>query len=179
MTKRTRLSIEDRAQALLDDLGVERIPTPVRRIAKQLGAQLRYSPLDDELSGMIYVRDGIPIIGVNSLHHINRQRFTIGHEIGHLRLHPNAISKVVHVDKGFAESVLRRDSVSASGIERIEVEANQFSAALLMPRSALEERLGGFDPDVDDETWLEEVAREFTVSRAALQYRIRNLYSGL
>jgi Zn-dependent peptidase ImmA (M78 family) len=55
---------------------------PVDRIAKGLGAQLRFSPLDEELSGMIYISDGTPIIGINSLHHPNRQRFSIGYEIG-------------------------------------------------------------------------------------------------
>jgi Zn-dependent peptidase ImmA (M78 family) len=39
---------------------------------------------------MIYISDGMPIIGINSLHHPNRQRFSIGHEIGHLVLHRNS-----------------------------------------------------------------------------------------
>jgi Zn-dependent peptidase ImmA (M78 family) len=179
MARRPRASIEDRAHGLLDKLGIQSIPTPVRKIARSLGAQLRYSPLDDELSGMIYVKDGVPIIGVNSLHHENRQRFTIGHEIGHLCLHPTAITEVVHVDKRFAESVLRRDSTSATGTERREIEANQFAAALLIPKQVLEERLGDLNEDVEDEYWLEELAKQFKVSKSALQYRIRNLYTGL
>ena len=64
-----------RVEALLKQFGVRALPVPVDKIAKGLGAQLRYSPLDEELSGMIYISDDTPIIGVNSLHSPNRQRF--------------------------------------------------------------------------------------------------------
>ena len=97
-----RKSILNRAQSLLDDHEVTAPPVPVERIAKSLDAELRYSPLDDELSGMIYVNEGTPIIGVNALHHPNRQRFTIAHECGHLILHKPQITKEVHVDKALA-----------------------------------------------------------------------------
>ena len=42
--------ISERVQSLLVDNGVTAPPVPVKRIAKSLKAQLRYSPLDDELS---------------------------------------------------------------------------------------------------------------------------------
>ena len=76
-----------RVQEILTQFGVRTPPVPVDRIAKGLGAQLRFSPLDPELAGMIYVSENTPIIGVNSLQHPNRQRFTIAHEIAHLELH--------------------------------------------------------------------------------------------
>ena len=75
---------------------------------------------------MIYVNTGTPIIGVNALHHPNRQRFTIAHECGHLNLHRARITKEVHVDKAFP--MLMRDSVSAAGVEETEFEANLFAA---------------------------------------------------
>jgi len=147
----------------------------VEKIAKSLGARVRSSPFDDELSGFVFIKDGIPIIGVNSLHHPNRQRFTIAHEIAHLQLHPNYITTEVHVDKQFTELVLKRDASSATGNERLEVEANQFAAALLMPASILNELLENSPIDIEDESSIEEWAKEFLVSKAALQYRIRNL----
>src|SRR6202167_2516650 len=128
-----RESVEARASKLLANLGIEEIPVPVEKIAKSLGARVRFSPLDDELSGFVFIKDGVPIIGVNSLHHPNRQRFTIAHEIGHLELHRNMIATAVHVDKSFP--ALMRNSQSAAGIEQVEIEANQFAAELLMPRA--------------------------------------------
>ena len=90
-----------RVAEILNTFGIRNPPVPVDKIAKGLGAQLRFSPLDEELSGMIYISDGTPIIGINSLHHPNRQRFSIGHEIAHLVLDRPLISSKVHVDKEF------------------------------------------------------------------------------
>jgi len=172
-----RQRTEDRAARLLerfDISSVEDLPVPIEKIAKSLGAKLRLSPFDDELSGFVYIKDGVPIIGVNSLHHPNRQRFTIAHEVAHLQLHRDYITSEVHVDKTFSENVLKRDGTSAGGTERLEIEANQFAAALLMPSSILEEMLDESPIDIEDEDSLEEWARQFGVSKAALQYRIRN-----
>jgi Zn-dependent peptidase ImmA (M78 family) len=156
-------------------LGVDDVPVPVERIAKALGAKVRFSPLDDELSGFIFIKGGVPIIGVNSLHHPNRQRFTIAHEIAHLQLHREYITSEVHVDKNFYESILKRDVSSATGTERLEIEANQFAAAMLMPVSVLADRFDESPIDIEDEDSLKEWAAEFGVSKSALQYRIRNL----
>src|SRR5260370_41482123 len=101
------------ARALLQRLDIKNLPIPVEKIAKAIGAQVVFSPLDDELSGMVFVKENVPIIGVNSLHHPNRQRFTIAHEIGHLELHRGIISDKIHVDKKF--TVLMRSSNSATG----------------------------------------------------------------
>lgn len=166
---------EDHAQRLLNELNITAVPVPVEKIPKLLGAQLRYSPLDDELSGMAFVKDGTPIIGVNALHHPNRQRFTIAHEIGHLCLHRDHITNAVHVDKGFPVSVLNRDATSAAGTERLEIEANQFAAALLMPKRVLDQILAETRIDIDDEAALKTCAKKFKVSKATLEFRIRNL----
>ena len=60
---------ETAAEELLERLGVRSVPISVERVAKALHAQVRYSPLDNELSGMVFIKDGESIIGVNSLHH--------------------------------------------------------------------------------------------------------------
>ncbi|WP_315730340.1 MULTISPECIES: ImmA/IrrE family metallo-endopeptidase [unclassified Bradyrhizobium] len=166
-----------RVQDILTQFSVRVPPVPVDKIAKGLGAQLRFSPLDKELAGMIYVSENMPIIGVNSLQHPNRQRFTIAHEIGHLELHRDLISGKVHVDKGFPVELagLNRDGNSALGTETIEIEANRFAAELLMPTAFLIQALAGKPFDIDDEGPIDELARKFRVSRQALEYRIRNL----
>src|SRR5262249_28406968 len=65
------------ARDLLERLAIHSLPIPVDRVAKTVGAHVVFSPLDDELSGMVFVKGNQIIIGVNSLHHPNRQRFTI------------------------------------------------------------------------------------------------------
>jgi Zn-dependent peptidase ImmA (M78 family) len=163
------------ADDLLKRYGTVSAPVPVEKIAKSLGIQVRFSPLDDELSGMIFIKEGIPIIGVNAIHHPNRQRFTIAHEIGHFELHRDMLSKEVHVDKSFP-AALMRDNAAATGTDLIEIQANQFAAALLMPKSILEVALEGKAFDIDNEKPIEELAKKLRVSKQALEYRIRNAF---
>lgn len=158
-------------ELLLESLNIRTPPVPVEKIAKALGAQVRFSPLDEELSGMIFIKDGIPIIGVNSLHHPNRQRFTIAHEIAHLQLHKKLITNEVHVDKQF----LMRDQKAAAGTDDVEIAANQFAAELLIPRVFLEQALAGKPYDIVDDSPLDELAKKFRVSKQMLEFRIRNL----
>lgn len=172
MPKKQKDNPYTRAKGLLDRLSIKSAPVSVEKIAKALGAQVRFSPFDGELSGMVYIKDGVPIIGVNSLHHPNRQRFTIAHELGHLELHREMITSAVHVDKAFP--ALMRDSTSATGTEEIEIQANQFAAELLMPRELINQALAGKQFDIDDDAPIEELAKRFRVSKQALEYRIRN-----
>ena len=168
-------AIEKRVKALLEKQNVTAAPVPVQKIAKSLGARIRRSPLDEELSGMIYLKGRTPIIGVNALHHANRQRFTIAHEIAHLELHRESIVDQVHIDRKFP--VLMRDAKSATGTECMEIEANRFAAELLMPTFLLSEMLKKKGFDIDDEKPLASLARKFRVSKQALEYRIRNMNS--
>lgn len=161
------------ARKVLTKFGAKMAPVPVEKIAKSLGAEVRFSPLDNELSGMIYIKEGVPIIGVNSLHHPNRQRFTIAHETGHLVLHKPLIAREVHVDKSFP--VLMRGITASLGTDRTEIDANDFAAELLIPEQLLKEALANVTFDIDDEQPMERLAKKFRVSRQMLEYRIANL----
>jgi Zn-dependent peptidase ImmA (M78 family) len=175
MKKARRLDATQCARELLSRLSLQNIPVPVDKIAKTLGAQIVYSPLDDELSGMVLVKEDRILIGVNSLHHQNRQRFTIAHEIGHLELHREFITDHIHVDKKFP--VLMRDPNSATGTDRLEIEANRFAAELLMPEWAVCQVLERELIDIDDDQTVANLAKKFRVSRQALQYRLINIFS--
>jgi Zn-dependent peptidase ImmA (M78 family) len=176
MLVRRSAELRRRAVALINRMNIRNAPVPVERMARALGAELRYKPFE-KLSGMIYIKDGVPIIGINVLHHPNRQRYTIAHEIGHLELHRELITTAVHVDKQFPvrPQVLSRDSVSSTGTDWIEIEANQFAAELLMPKAFLEEALAERSFDIDDQTPVVELAKKFRVSKQALEWRMRNL----
>lgn len=172
-----RKKISEEVEKLIQNNRVTGPPVPVERIARGL-TQLRFSPLDDELAGMVYVKDGTPIIGVNSLHHPNRQRFTIAHECGHFVLHRAKITREVHIDKAFP--MLRRDSVSTAGIDEMEIEANLFAAELLMPKDFLMGALGALGSnllDIDDDVAVKALAKRFRVSPSAMRFRLGSLFT--
>lgn len=169
---KTNVDAYNEAAELLKRLKITTAPTPVEKIAKELGAQIRFAPFDEEISGMIHVKDGTIVIGVNALHHPNRQRFTIAHELGHLVLHREIITSHVHIDKGFP-AALMRDTRSAAGTDTVEVQANQFASELLVPIALLDKELAGRAAiDMEDEKALEDLAKKFKVSKQAIQYRI-------
>lgn len=161
---------EEAARRILGEHGVLRAPVPVDRLAKKLGARLSYQPFSgsDDVSGLLY-RDGTrTIIGVNSAHAPTRQRFTIAHELGHLLLHPG---RPMILDRA---RVNLRDSVSSMATDSQEIEANQFAAALLMPRDFLLAELKRL-PAKQSDLLIEGLAQKFDVSREAIRHRLVNL----
>jgi len=162
--------IASKAVEILQEFQITSPSVPIEKIAKKMGAKVRFSPLDDELSGMIFIKEGTPIIGVNSFHAPNRQRFTIAHELGHYALGHSGLSEEVHIDK-----ILMRGSIAASGTDEIEIEANRFAAEILMPLKFVQDELDGKVFDIDDEKAIQDLAKLFKVSTAVVQIRLSNL----
>lgn len=163
---------EQAAQRLLDEIGLTAPSVDVEDIARHCGAVVTRERFRRELSGML-VRgdDGDPagtVIGVNSTHHPRRQRFTIAHEIGHLKLHKGKVT----VDSGLRVDF--RDASSPSMQD--ERDANAFAAALLMPAELVSEAA---EPHVragaTRAVLIGELARTFEVSEEAMGYRLLNL----
>src|SRR4029077_13565981 len=103
-----------------------------------------------------------------------RQRFTIAHELGHLQLHKGRsliLERQMHVNF--------RDATSATITSREEMEANQFSAELLMPHELLERALKSLlkGRPLSDADLVARLAARFEVSRQAMEYRLAS--SGL
>ena len=171
---RSAATLRPIAEALLSDVGARKPPIPVEVVARSLGATVRYAPFKGELAGML-IRDdaerGI-VIGVNSLHHPNRQRFTIAHECGHLRLHEG---QRAYVDRSPLR-INRRDEVSSQATDAEEIEANRFAAELLMPYRMIMDDLLGSDLDIEDEMGLRELADRYGVSLQAMTLRIRSVF---
>ena len=145
------------------------IPVAIDEIIEAEGIVLRKEPLEKDVSGMLVINGTQPVIGVNSGHTSNRQRFTMAHELGHYILHRNT-SNVF-----FDESLLFfRNQTSSEGTKRQEIEANNFAAELLMPEPAIREILE--EPiDAFNEYEVEELASEFEVSPQALTIRLTRL----
>lgn len=162
------------ATRVLTEFGVKKAPVPVERIIKALNIVLEYAPLDSELSGMAYIKDDVAIIGLNALHHPNRQRFSAAHELGHHVLHSDELQKSIHVDKGIR--VLARDELSAEGIDKREIEANTFAAELLMPEDLILQALNADGLDIEDDDSVEKLANKFRVSASAMRFRLASLF---
>lgn len=168
---RERKKIRDLVATLLKDNGVKEVPVDVEGIAKSLGIEIRKSPTEDDISGFLLRQDeGPAVIGVNILHHPNRQRFTIGHEIGHFVLrHKNGL----YVDRSM---VKLRSAASSTGEDPEEVEANRFAAELLMPADFIErdfENAPGMD-FLDDRKMMQ-IAKRYQVSLQAMTRRLIDL----
>lgn len=162
--------IEARVLTLLQEHNVRKPPVPVEVIARGLGAEIRYSPFEGDISGMVYRDKERTVIGVNSLHHPNRQRFTIAHEVGHMLLHKGT---EVHVDKTFRVNL--RDDLSSQAVDREEIEANSFAAELLMPKHMLLHDLRGREIDFENEEDIRQLASKYRVSPQSLTFRLINL----
>ena len=166
--------VEKKAYKLLDELKFKNAPILVDQIAEKLGIQIVYEPLDGDLSGVLYRDNNDVIIGVNSYHSTNRQRFTIAHEIGHFVLHDG---NKMHVDREFRLNF--RDIISSLAISREEIEANTFAAALLMPEHLIFKAVTSKEDDgidiENDSKEIAELADQFKVSQQALLIRLGKL----
>ena len=158
------------AKQLLKDCHITRPPVRVEMIARQIGATIRYEPFEGDISGMVYRNKDHVIIGVNSLHHPNRQRFTIAHEIGHVLLHKGT---EVYIDRTYRVNM--RNNVSSQAVDKDEIEANRFAASLLMPEHMLVEDLKDIEIDFESEDDLADLAAKYEVSLQAMAIRLSNI----
>ncbi len=140
----------------------------IKKIRDKVETLLKQSRISKrDLSGALVRGDGEAYIGVNSLHHPNRQRFSIAHELGHYMLHKGM---KVHVDKDF--HVNWRDDDSSKAINRDEIEANRFAAELLMPTRFLVrdiEELKSVNQEI-----AHTLAKRYKVSSQAMRIRLGN-----
>ncbi len=171
-----RKRIRDHVAQLLESMGVMHAPVDVHSIAKLLDIEVRRRDFEEDLSGFAYQKDGERIIGVNANESYLRQRFTIAHELGHLRLTPR---DDLTVDRNFAMQY--RNGLSSQGTDLKEMEANYFAAELLMPASFLKEHIELFKDeygavDFEDDRFVKLLADKYKVSRHAMSVRLASLH---
>ena len=94
-------------------------------------------------------------IYVNGLHHVNRKRFTVAHEIAHFLLHKD------YIGDGILDDALYRSGLGSD----IETEANALAAKILLPDSLLaKEPLRKMS--------IRDLAEKFEVSEASMGIRL-------
>jgi len=167
------MHIEEQAKQILRDSGAYRFPVPIERVAEHLGLKIEASLMDDKMSGILVVENRRGAIAYNHSHSYVRQRFTIGHEIGHFILHvKKSTQSRLFIDQYVA---YRRNDQSSTVNDVEEGQANAFSAALLMPADLVTDEILRNDYDLDDEEDQKALAKRFNVSAPAMSIRLAYL----
>lgn len=130
-----------------------RLPVDVDSIIREQGIGLIHYPFSPSFQG-IYVPGKRPLIIVNSMDPLPRRRFTLAHELYHhlyCKSHDCCSVNFYSVDP-----------------ERLERNANRFSAELLMPKNTVLKMLAsGMD--------ISSMARCFLVSSEAMSIRVNEV----
>jgi Zn-dependent peptidase ImmA (M78 family) len=120
--------------------------------------------MSPEISGLIEPSDSAPSrfrIRLNRHEMVERQRFTLAHEIAHFLLHRSEIGG------GLVDDALYRSSLST----RKEVEANKLASKLVMPDGLVaQERRKVSHLPLDEQ--ISRLAKLFRVSEAAMRIKL-------
>jgi len=115
--------------------------------------------LPPDVAGALW-RDGTGAMAwVNGAQALERQRFTVAHELGHVCC------------RHAQTTIDTAATISATASDPREVQANAFAAELLAPRAGVRDTIRG-EPGLDD---LVRLAARFGISTIAALYRCRTL----
>jgi hypothetical protein len=154
------MNILSPAELVLRELGItEPSEIDLEAIAWTLGARVRYRPLDG-CEARIVGNGDCAIITVNSRSHPRRQRFSIGHELGHWQFHRGRLLTCS------ADQIGR----AADGQSPRERTADNYAANLLMPNFLLQPRAKTF-PKLTFQA-VKEIADEFDTSITSTAIRL-------
>lgn len=163
----------DRSNAIALPVSLDQAAVNLNKVANLLNVQILYEDFEDNISGLLVVKNGKHAIGVNKRHHSNRQRFTIAHEIGHLVLHHNDPKKNdIYIDKKWTYF---RATEKGQRVDEQEKEANQFAAELLMPDRLVKQLIEKLGLTFADENDIPMLAGLLKVSEQALTIRLIDL----
>lgn len=150
-----------RAREARDDLGLGQdgpLTGLIEVIEEQSDACVLVLELPEALAGA-YVRGAPPLLIVDGRDGVVRQRFTLAHEFGHLRMgHDGIVDTVV--------------AIYGTNRPPREIEANAFAAEFLMPRKAI---AAWGKTRAAKELGLEQVVElscEYGVSAQAMRYQL-------
>lgn len=154
--------IEEQTDSLLKLADIKEAPVDVHKIAKLLGFSVIESDFPDNYSGEIFIEGKVKSIGINKHHTINRQRFSLAHELGHyLNAHEYFDEK--------GEMLENAEFDYHNPVHRQEQEADRFAASLLMPKKFLVRDLESIGLDID------KLTEKYQVSEQAMWIRLTTL----
>ena len=168
------LAVRNRAEALIDLLGITKPPVDVVAIANRVGLQVIFTDLGDDISGALITGPHGSCIAIRKSDPEPRKRFSIAHETAHHYLgHQFDAGEHVHVDRGHLISL--RNHRSSAGTDLKEIEANQFAACLLMPSRILRESIKRLNGDQLYDSDITALAKQYQVSEQAMTIRLSAL----
>jgi Zn-dependent peptidase ImmA (M78 family) len=144
-------------------------PVPIEEIARRENILIGTAEAKD-VSGVLFRKEGVAFIALNSKEPAVRQRFTLAHELGHYFMHQNRKTFVEYRDNKEQKNTEERIERSPK-----EIEANKFAAALLMPKKFLLEDIAAFGSSGLNEGYVSALAQKYGVSDPAMVYRLMNL----
>jgi len=134
---------------------------------------------DEQVSGVLVIKDNVATIGYNEKNSLERIRFTKAHELAHYTIHWKPTSKTnqeVFVDKDLFMKFRNTNNDYNPEEVRQEIEANIFAAALLMPKHFIEKELNKPEyQKLEEPNIIKILANKFKVSEPAMTYRLTNL----
>jgi len=147
MTKVRRNQINELAEAIREEANLS---TPLslenlENFVHELGGDIRYDILDDDTDGLIQRNNNNFVITLNNANFSTdeRKKFTLSHEIGHLFLHMKYLN-----EEEWENSENYEDTTYArSGYSEEEYDANEFAAALLMPKNEFKRVVNDYTED--------------------------------
>lgn len=154
---------EIEALRILEENFINSPPVPVRDLLEFAGLGLIKSEFNDGgISGVINLEKKYLYVNINDS--VERQRFTIAHELGHWILHKNEMESFKEM------AVLYRRPLGIEDNDIWEQEANCFAANLLVPEKMLRVIIAEIKKDYSyiDDAFL---AERFEVSRPVIGYR--------
>lgn len=164
---------QDKVDGIVNDLFEKYRPSfdqrPVlKQIIKDQNIILKESDLKD-ISGMLFKDAAQWVILLNQTDSDTRKLFTLAHELGHYYLHSDSMDKFV--DSQFISNTYHRNEDTK--YFDVEVEANEFAGAFIMPKIVIDEYLNR-KSDATQENILD-LSKKFHVSPLAVETRLKNL----
>ncbi len=162
--------IKIEAEKVLNKYALQQLPIDIFNLIERMELKIMFEDMEDDHSGFLLVEKGKATVAINEDHHINRQRFTAAHELGHFVLHAK------EEDELFVDKTFQRGAVSSTGTDYREIEANRFAAEILMPEKVINEKI---EEEIGDSGLTDldiyQLAMEFQVSEQAMTLRLVNL----
>jgi Zn-dependent peptidase ImmA (M78 family) len=148
------------ARAALGLEAGEPVGCVLTRVERDLGIPVVIAALREGIAGCCWRDGGRTVLWVNGMQPAVRQRFTLAHELGHLRCG--------HDERMAVDTF---DTLAGRTTDSREIQANAFAAELLAPAAGARAMVEG-EPTLED---VVRIAARYGISAIAALYRLNTL----
>ena len=171
MTPEDKKQMEECTQQLLRSTKLISHPVDIPRIAASLSIDFREEDLESEVSGILFVKDGVKRIVVNYNHELKHRRAAIAYILGLLHLHQNGDDELIIFNK---INFYQRARHSSGDIQEIHHrDAVRFAMCLMMPEPWI--RSAVFNENKWSDQDIAKLAHQYLVSEQLMLMRLVDL----